>query len=169
MNGRRCFIGLGSNQGDRHGRLEAAITSLDSADGVEVVGTSGLYETEPVGEILDQPDFLNAVVELSSTLEPDALRAVCKAIEADQGRDFSAPRHSPRPVDLDLLFIEGVELQTELLTIPHPELYNRRFVLIPMADLAADLELEPGLTVAAQLEQLGDTERVEPAGRLPGR
>ena len=98
------------------------------------------YETEPVGEILDQPDFLNAAIRISTTLEPEGLLDVCKAIEIERGRTLG-PRHGPRPLDVDLLILGEIELRTDRLTLPHPEVRNRRFVLAPL------LELDPGLTL----------------------
>ncbi len=82
---------------------------------------SSLYETEPVGEITDQPDFLNAAARVRTGLEPEALLAVCKAIEVELGRVAGGPRHGPRPIDVDLLLLGEVELETEALTLPHRE------------------------------------------------
>ena len=103
---------------------------------------SSAYETEPVGEILDQPDFLNAAMRVSTELEPEELLDACKAIEAERGRMFAGPRHAPRPLDIDLLLLGNLELETERLRIPHLEVTSRRFVLAPL------LELDPELTPA---------------------
>lgn len=134
---------------------------------MEVEAVSSLYETEPVGEILDQPDFLNAVVRIRTALEPEELLDVCKAIEADRGRDFAAPRHSPRPVDLDLLLLGELELSTDRLTLPHREVTSRRFVLMPLLELDPGLRLPDGRGLREALDAL-DGERVERVGLLPG-
>jgi len=136
--------------------------------GVEVEAVSSLYETEPVGEVLDQPDFLNAVARVRTDLDPEDLLQACKAIEAERGRDFSAPRHSPRPVDLDLLLLGDVELRTDRLTLPHPEVTSRRFVLAPLLELDPELALPGGPALREALDALGEAERVELVGRLPG-
>jgi 2-amino-4-hydroxy-6-hydroxymethyldihydropteridine diphosphokinase len=162
---RTCYLGLGSNVGDREGHLRAALRLLRE-HGVEVEATSSLYETEPVGEILDQPDFLNAVVRVKADLEPEALLDLCKAIEVEQGRMMGAPRHGPRPLDIDLLLMGELELETERLTLPHPEITSRRFVLVPLLELDADLELPDGTRLSEALAALGEGERVERFGRL---
>jgi len=166
---RTGHLGLGSNLGDREANLRAAIAGLGRR-GVEVEAVSSLYETEPVGELLDQPDFLNAVVRISTDLEPEPLLDVCKAIEADAGRDFAAPRHSPRPVDVDLLLLGDLELTTLRLTLPHREVTTRRFVLVPLLELDPELSLPDGTVLADALAALGDGERVTPypAGSASG-
>lgn len=135
--------------------------------GLEVEAVSSLYETEPVGEVTDQPDFLNAVVRVRTGLGPDDLLRVCKQIEAERGRDFGAPRHSPRPVDLDLLLLGDLELESERLTLPHREVTSRRFVLEPMLELDPNLSLH-GRPLREWLADLGAGERVERLGPLPG-
>ena len=114
------YLGLGSNVGDRAANLRAAIAGLGER-GISIEAVSGGYETEPVGEILDQPDFLNLAIRIRTDLEPEDLLDACKAVEADAGRDFDAPRHSPRPVDVDLLILGDVEMSSERLTLPHRE------------------------------------------------
>ena len=158
-------LGLGSNVGDREGHLRAALDLL-ATHGVTVDAVSSVYETEPVGEILDQPDFLNAAARVRTELEPEALLDVCKAIEVEQGRMLAGPRHGPRPLDVDLLLLGEVELRSERLTLPHPELTSRRFVLVPLLELDPDLALPDGTSLAAALEALPEGERVERAGRL---
>ena len=122
------YLGLGSNVGDREAQLRGAIEAL-RGHGVSVEAASSLYETEPVGEITDQPDFLNGAVRIKTALEPEELLDLCKAIEAEAGRDFTGPRHAPRPIDVDLLLLDDTELATDRLTLPHPEVTSRRFVL----------------------------------------
>lgn len=161
----RGYLGLGSNVGDRFGHLRAAIDALGER-GVEILAVSSAYETEPVGEILDQPDFLNGAVRIATGLEPEALLDACKAIEAERGRDFAGPRHSPRPLDIDLLLIDGMELSTDRLTLPHREVTTRRFVLTPLLELDPQLALPDGTQLTEALAALGDRERVVRVGPL---
>ena len=121
---------------------------------------STLYETEPVGEITDQPDFLNGAVRIRTALEPEELLDLCKAIEAEAGRDFGGPRHAPRPIDVDLLLLGDLELATERLTLPHREVTSRRFVLQPLLELDPDLRLPDGTDLRGALENLGPGQRV---------
>jgi 2-amino-4-hydroxy-6-hydroxymethyldihydropteridine diphosphokinase len=114
-----------------------------------------------VGEILDQPDFLNAVVRIRTSLEPEGLLDVCKAIEAEHGRAFDGPRHGPRPIDIDLLLLGDIELRTDRLSLPHPEVSSRRFVLLPLLELDPDLRLPDGLELRAALEALPEGQRAE--------
>ena len=162
---RTGYLGLGSNVGDRRSHLRAAIELLRE-NGVEVDAVSSAYETEPVGEVLDQADFLNAAIRIRTDLEPEALLGVCKRIEAERGRSLDAPRHSPRPLDVDLLLLGGLELSTERLTLPHPEVTSRRFVLAPLLELDPELEQPDGTRLAAALASLGPGQRAELAGSL---
>jgi 2-amino-4-hydroxy-6-hydroxymethyldihydropteridine diphosphokinase len=162
---RTGYLGLGSNVGDREDHLRAALALLAS-HGVEVQAVSSTYETEPVGEILDQPDFLNAAARVRTELEPEELLDVCKAIEVERGRMMGGPRHGPRPLDLDLLMLGELELETERLTLPHPQVTARRFVLAPLLELDPELTLPDGTRLADSLEALGEGERVEKLGRL---
>jgi 2-amino-4-hydroxy-6-hydroxymethyldihydropteridine diphosphokinase len=159
------YLGLGSNVGDREAHLRAAVELLGE-HGIDVDAVSSVYETEPVGEILDQPDFLNAAARIGTELEPEALLDVCKAIEVEQGRMFGGPRHGPRPLDVDLLLLDGVELESERLTLPHPEITRRRFVLVPLLELDPELALPDGTPLSDALAGLGGGERVERFGRL---
>jgi 2-amino-4-hydroxy-6-hydroxymethyldihydropteridine diphosphokinase len=127
---------------------------------------SSLYETEPVGEILDQPDFLNAAVRIRTSLEPERLLDLCKAIEAEHGRMFGGPRHGPRPIDLDLLLLGDLEIASERLTLPHPEVTSRRFVLTPLLELNPELELPDGTRLDAALAGL-EGQQVRMAGPPP--
>lgn len=128
---------------------------------------SSLYETEPVGDILDQPDFLNAAVRIRTALEPEELLDLCKAIEAEHGRAFGGPRHGPRPIDIDLLLLGDLALSSERLTLPHPEVTSRRFVLGPLLELDSGLRLPDGTELRAALDALGPGQRVERVGPLP--
>jgi 2-amino-4-hydroxy-6-hydroxymethyldihydropteridine diphosphokinase len=104
-----------------------------------VVARSSIYETAPQGEVLDQPDFLNAAVEIETGLDPEALLDLCKQVERKLGRDFGVVRHGPRVVDVDLLLLGDIEYRSERLTLPHPEVRTRRFVLEPLAELGVDV------------------------------
>ena len=159
------YLGLGSNVGDRESHLTRAIEDL-SARGLVVEATSSLYETEPVGEVLDQPDFLNAAVRVRTALDPEELLDLCKAIEADHGRALGGPRHGPRPIDIDLLLLGDAEMRTERLTLPHPEVTSRRFVLAPLLELDPDLRLPDGTDLRAALDALGPGQRVSRVGSL---
>ncbi|HET7509528.1 MAG TPA: 2-amino-4-hydroxy-6-hydroxymethyldihydropteridine diphosphokinase, partial [Solirubrobacterales bacterium] len=162
---RTGYLGLGSNVGDPAAHLRAAIDLLE-AEGIEIEAVSSTYVTEPVGEILDQPDFLNAAVRIRTELEPEDLLEACKRVEAARGRSFDAPRHSPRPLDVDLLLLGDLELSTDRLTLPHPEVTTRRFVLVPMLELDPGLTLPDGTSLADALEALPEGQRVEQAKPL---
>lgn len=162
---RSGYLGLGSNVGDPAAHLRAAIELLE-AEGIEVDAVSSTYVTEPVGEVLDQPDFLNAAVRIRTDLGPEELLNACKRVEAARGRSLDAPRHSPRPLDVDLLLLGDLELGTDRLTLPHPEVKTRRFVLVPLLELDPDLTLPDGTRLVAALAALGPGQRVEQRGRL---
>ncbi len=155
---RTGYLGLGSNVGDRQSHLKAAIELLGER-GVEVEAVSSAYETEPVGEVLDQPDFLNAAIRIRTELEPEALLDLCKEIEAARGRALDAPRHSPRPLDVDLLLLGDLQLSTDRLTLPHREVTTRRFVLSPLLELDPELTLPGGRRLADALASLGPGQR----------
>ena len=163
---RTGYLGLGSNVGDREGHLRAAIEILGQ-HGVEVEAASSTYETEPVGEVLDQPDFLNAAIRIRTGLEPQTLLEVCKAIEAERGRMLEASRHSPRPLDIDLLLLGDLELAGERLVLPHPEVTSRRFVLVPLLELDPELTLPDGTKLSDTLASLGPGQSVSRFGSLP--
>jgi 2-amino-4-hydroxy-6-hydroxymethyldihydropteridine diphosphokinase len=136
----RAYVGLGANLGDRERTLRAAIDALGAEDGVEVVAVSALRETDPVG-VGDQPRFLNGAAELETTLTARELLGRLLAIEQRFGRVRVPGEHGPRTVDLDLLLYGDAQLDEPGLTVPHPRLHERRFVLEPLAELA------PGLVV----------------------
>lgn len=165
---RTGYLGLGSNVGDSAAHLRAALELLARRE-VEIDAVSSAYLTEPVGEVLDQPDFLNAAARVRTALEPEALLDACKAVEAERGRSFEAPRHSPRPLDVDLLLLGDLELETPRLTLPHPEVRSRRFVLAPLLELDPDLTLPDGTRLADALAALPEGERVDRTGHIPPR
>lgn len=162
---RTGYLGLGSNVGGPAAHLRAAIELLE-AEGIEIEAVSSTYVTEPVGEVLDQPDFLNAAVRIRTDLEPEALLDACKRVEAERGRSFDAPRHSPRPLDVDLLLLGDLEMSNDRLTLPHREVTTRRFVLVPLLELDPELTLPDGTRLAEALRALEPGQRVEQKGRL---
>jgi 2-amino-4-hydroxy-6-hydroxymethyldihydropteridine diphosphokinase len=162
---RTGYLGLGSNVGDAAAHLRVALELLVQR-GIAVEAVSSAYLTEPVGDLLDQPDFLNAAVRIRTDLEPEALLDVCKEIESERGRALDAPRHSPRPLDVDLLLLGNLELKTERLTLPHPEVRSRRFVLAPLLELDPKLRLPDGTVLADALAALPPGQRVDRGGSL---
>ncbi len=138
----RGFLGLGSNEGDRLVALETARAALPAL-GVEVTRSSSAYETAPQGQVTDQPDYLNACLEVETGLDPESLLDVCKEIELAMGRDEGV-RHGPRPIDLDVLLLGSLEHASGRLSLPHPEVVARRFVLEPLLELDEGLELPDG-------------------------
>ena len=157
------YIGLGSNVGDRRAMLQAAVTALWMGE-VQPVASSSVYETEPVGEITDQPDFLNACVRVRTALGPEQLLDACKAVEAGLGRARGGVRHGPRPIDLDVLLLGSREFASPGLALPHPEVTSRRFVLVPLLELDPDLRLPGGQRLADRLAELGPGQDVRLAG-----
>jgi 2-amino-4-hydroxy-6-hydroxymethyldihydropteridine diphosphokinase len=129
------YVALGSNLGDRAGHLHSAIERLRHWPGVHVARVSRFWETTPVGGPPDQGPYLNAAVELETTLTPTELLAACLAIEQEHGRERQE-RHGPRTLDLDILLFGAQVLQTPELTVPHPRLHERAFMLGPLAELA---------------------------------
>ncbi len=151
-----AYLGLGSNIGDRRGHLMAAVRELP-AHGIQVVASSSVYETEPVGLVLEQRDFYNACVRVETGHGPDALLAACKAVERALGRESGGVRHGPRPIDVDVLLLDGVQYSSDRLTLPHPEVTSRRFVLVPLLELDPALTLPDGTRLADALDALGGT------------
>lgn len=162
---RTGYLGLGSNVGDREANLRAARAALPGA-GVEVLASSSLYETAPQGELLDQPDFLNACLQIQTTLGPEELLDACKAIEHELGRESGGVRHGPRPIDVDLLLLGELEYGSERLTLPHREVTTRRFVVEPLLELDPELTLPDGTRLADLVEALAGQRvtRIPPSG-----
>ena len=163
----RGFLGLGSNVGETRANLDAAVTTLPE-HAVTVVRSSSTYETEPVGLILDQPDFLNACLEIETALGPEQLLDACKAVERSVGRAAGGPRHGPRVIDVDLLLLGDLVYASERLTLPHAEVSSRRFVLVPLLELDAGLTLPGGGRLADRLAALGGASAPGQAVRLAG-
>ena len=132
--GLKAWLGLGSNVGDRLASLRAGCDALER-DGIRIVARSHVYETEPQAGAVGQDDFLNACVAVDTDADPRELLAAAKRIELELGRDPDAPRHAPRPLDIDVLILEGEQIDTPDYHVPHAEVENRRFVLEPLLEL----------------------------------
>jgi 2-amino-4-hydroxy-6-hydroxymethyldihydropteridine diphosphokinase len=137
-----AWLGLGSNLGRRARNLARAVDALEATAGLELVAASSVYETEPVG-VTDQPAFLNMVAQFECHLTPQELLEALQEIERQLKR-IRTERWGPRTIDVDVLLLDDVEIETERLTVPHPEMMNRQFVLVPLAELAPDLRLPDG-------------------------
>ncbi|MNJ23789.1 2-amino-4-hydroxy-6-hydroxymethyldihydropteridine diphosphokinase [Paenibacillus bouchesdurhonensis] len=133
-----AYIALGANLGDREATLMEALNRLDAHPEIKVLRYSKLYETDPVG-YLDQPCFVNMAAAVQTTLNPEALLTVMQHIELELGRERLI-RFGPRTVDLDLLWVEGQNIDTPLLTLPHPRMMERAFVLVPLTDIVSEGE-----------------------------
>jgi 2-amino-4-hydroxy-6-hydroxymethyldihydropteridine diphosphokinase len=159
----RGYLGLGSNVGDRRHHLEAAVAALPG-HGVQVLASSSVYETEPVGLVTEQRDFLNACIRTATSLGPEPLLDACKEVERELGRHGAEIRHGPREIDVDLLILDGVTHSSGRLTLPHPSVVERRFVLVPLLELDPDLSLPDGTSLAAALNALSEAQRVRRMG-----
>ena len=160
---REGYLGLGSNVGDRRANLQAAVDALPG-EGVEVLASSSTYDTEPVGLVLDQPEFLNACIRVRTALAPEALLDACKAVERVLGRRAGGVRHGPRPIDVDLLLLGDETFRSERLSLPHEQVTSRRFVLVPLLELAPGLVVPGAGRAADALAALGDEADVRRAG-----
>jgi 2-amino-4-hydroxy-6-hydroxymethyldihydropteridine diphosphokinase len=160
---RTGYLGLGSNIGDRRAHLKSAALALGD-HGVEVVKSSSVYETEPVGLVLDQRSFYNACLRVRTAHEPEQLLDACKAVERELGRAAGGPRHGPRVIDVDLLLLGDLQYTSPRLTLPHAEVSSRRFVLVPLLELCPELALPSGERLADLLERLGPGQDVRRAG-----
>jgi 2-amino-4-hydroxy-6-hydroxymethyldihydropteridine diphosphokinase len=159
------FLGLGSNIGDRRAHLEAAVAALPQR-GVQVLASSAVYETEPVGLVLDQREFFNACLRIETELDPEPLLDACKDVERAIGRQVGGVRHGPRVIDVDVLLLGDVVHSSPRLTLPHPQVSSRRFVLVPLLELDPELALPSGERLVDKLQALGDGQavrRVQPA------
>ncbi len=164
---RTGLLGLGGNLGDRRATLQAAVDALPAA-GVEPLASSSVYATAAVGGPPGQPDFLNACLRIETALAPEALLDALKAIEGAAGRaEEGQPgyvHHGPRPLDLDVLLLGDERYASDRLTIPHPALSERRFVLVGLLELDFDLTLPDGAPLAHALARLPLDQDVRRAG-----
>ncbi len=153
MAGRAAYLSLGSNLGNREETLREAVERLSAAEGTELRAVSSLYETEPWGKT-DQPRFLNIAVAIETSLSPEGLLELAQSIEKGLGR-VRHERWGARTIDVDILYMEGVQRDTQELTIPHPYMTGRAFVLVPLAEIAPGLAVK-GKTVEAWRKAVGD-------------
>ena len=152
---RRAYVGLGANLENPAAQVREALRLIGARPGVRVVATSQLYRSTPLPGTGEQPDYCNAVCAVDTDLNPDRLLAHLHAIERSMGRERPPQRWAPRLIDLDLLHYERVKMKTSRITLPHPELHKRNFVVAPLAEIAPELEIA-GLPPLAQLaQQLG--------------
>jgi 2-amino-4-hydroxy-6-hydroxymethyldihydropteridine diphosphokinase len=154
--GHVAYIGLGANLGQREKSITAALNALERTRGIVVEAVSSLYQTDPVGGPPGQPEFLNAVARLRTELSPQRLLAVLLNVEHSLGR-HRGERWGPRTIDLDILLYDDLVLSEDGLTIPHPLMHERRFVMEPLAEIAADV-VHPTLQLTARdiLKSIGD-------------
>jgi 2-amino-4-hydroxy-6-hydroxymethyldihydropteridine diphosphokinase len=162
MPARIGLLGLGSNVGDRRLHLRRAVDALPAV-GVRVLAASSAYDTDPVGEVPDQPSFLNACVRVETSLEPLQLLDAVKRLERELGRRDGV-RHGPRAIDIDILLLGALEVRHERMLLPHEQLLQRRFVLIPALELDFDLTTPGGARLSDALASLPLDEGVRWAG-----
>ncbi|HEX4482984.1 MAG TPA: 2-amino-4-hydroxy-6-hydroxymethyldihydropteridine diphosphokinase [Solirubrobacteraceae bacterium] len=163
MSARSGLLGLGSNVGERRAQLQAAVDALPRI-GVAVLAASSTYDTDPVGEVPDQPSFLNACVRVETELEPLELLDAVKRLERELGRAAGGVHHGPRAIDVDILLLGEIELRSERMTLPHMQLLARRFVLIPALELDFELTVPDGRRLSDALAALALDEGVRWAG-----
>lgn len=150
----RAYIGLGANQGDPVENLKAALQLINNHPGITVTKVSSVYLTEPVG-YEDQPWFHNCVAELETGLQPFELLAVLQDVENELGR-VRTVRWGPRTVDLDILLYDELQMDEEKLSIPHPRMTERAFVMVPLTEIASDALFPDGQTVREMCEKIKD-------------
>ncbi len=163
MPARIGLLGLGSNVGDRRAQLQAAVGGLPDI-GVSVLASSSTYDTDPVGEVPDQPSFLNACVRVETELEPLELLAAVKRKERELGREGGGVHHGPRAIDIDILLLGDLQLRSTRMTLPHEQLLVRRFVLIPALELDFECAVPDGRRLSDALAALSLDEGVRWAG-----
>ncbi len=158
----RAYVGMGSNLGDRIGNLGAALSALDATPGVAIAAVSSTYESEPWG-VEDQPAFANLVVGLDVDIDAHQLLEACQRIESDLGR-VAGVRYGPRAIDLDILLFGNAQIGTTALTVPHPRLLERDFVVTPLLEIAPGVLLPDGTPVTVDSAIEGRvTRRLAPA------
>ena len=154
------YLGIGSNIGDRETNIFSAIAALDVRDDIKVMRTASIYETDPLYN-LQQPKFLNTVVELKTSLDPEIMLQVCQGVELMLGRSSNHKKNDPRVIDLDILAYETKSIDLDNLKIPHPDLITRKFVLVPWNEITPDFMVQDfGRTVSELLKICPDTSNV---------
>ena len=153
MTMKTAYLALGANLGDKWENMREAVRLLEAEGRCTVVARSSIYVTKPVG-LEDQPDFVNAVIEVKTSLSPADLLKLCNDVEGRLGRERTI-RWGPRVIDIDILLYEGVTVDAPDLTIPHPHMMERAFVLVPLAEIAPDLELPGGVTAREAAARIG--------------
>jgi 2-amino-4-hydroxy-6-hydroxymethyldihydropteridine diphosphokinase len=157
-----AYVALGSNLHDPVQQVKSGLAALGTLPGTHLVARSSLYRTAPVGKV-DQPDFINAVARVDTRLEAGALLQALLAIERQHAR-VRLERNGPRTLDLDLLLYGGLRIDAPGLTVPHPRMHERAFVLVPLAEIAPDLDI-PGM---GRVDALVARTRGQPATRIDG-
>lgn len=149
--GSEVYISLGSNMGDRERNLKKALESLERDPRVEVINSSSVYRTEPLYQS-QQEEFYNMTARLRVSTDPFSLLGLIKGIEHNMGRRAGEKRYGPRPIDIDILFFGDRDIQSDILEIPHPGIRERKFVLMPLAEIAPGLEIE-GMNITQYLNK----------------
>lgn len=162
----RAYLALGSNLGDRRKNLRAALRQLSAGAGLSVVRVSRAYRSAPVG-VQEQPEFLNLVAEARTTMSPRQLLRAAKRVERAMGR-VPGPRWGPRIIDVDILMYESVRMKTAELTLPHPRMVERAFVMVPLAEIAPDLTLPDGRRAAEVAARLSEEQPISADVHLRG-
>jgi len=153
MNRFIAYIGLGSNLSDPINQVQSALNDLSQEPMITELQASSLYRSTPLGG-MEQPDYINAVARITTTLTPDALLEICQQIEQSHGRDRTTGHWSARTLDLDIILYGQEIIQTDTLTIPHYGMHERNFVLIPLAELDPDLLLPDNMSIHDALTKI---------------
>ena len=143
------YLSMGSNVGNRGNYLREAINELKNDSFIQIKNISSVFETEPIG-IVNQPLFLNLVLNIKTSYLPEKLLDICKNIEKKIGR-ITRDKWHEREIDIDIIFFNDMIIETDRLTIPHPELYNRQFVLIPLSEIAPDFQCPKTMEAIKQI------------------
>ena len=155
------YLGIGSNIGDRETNIFSAIAALDVRGEIVVLRTASIYETDPIYN-LDQPKFLNTVVEIKTDLDPEVMLQVCQGVELMLGRPINHKNNEPRVIDIDILAYETKSIDLNHLKIPHPELIARKFVLVPWEEIAPNFMVQDfGRSVSELLNACPDNSNVK--------
>lgn len=148
-----CYLGLGSNLGDKEDYLRKAVNLLAAHEGIQVCNISSIYATAPIG-YTEQPEFLNIVLQVQTSLQPEDLLTVCRSVE-QQLKRVRDVRWGPRTIDIDILLYENSQVHTPELTIPHPLMLQRLFVLLPLTEVAPDLRFQ-GIKINKYISKIQD-------------